>query len=446
MLRKLFSQSLSLIAGDNNRFSLENRIFNITCIVTILLAFGGIILNGVNGIDWRLNIIVVIVETGILILYYLSRFKYKFQSTVVAFILLCYISLGIGWFLNSGSEGPVIYIITFFLIVFISIINIKYRAFWIFTCVVFTLSLYTIEYFHPEWVDTYKSRENRFIDIIGTFILVMVSILTVVLSIRNNYEYERKKAERHKEEITLQNELISKQYKNLENQDLIKIKVFSIISHDLRGPLTSLQGLLNLFNEKLIGAEEFTELSSEITERVRHNLQLLDNLLYWSNSQMLGLKVEASEIIFSNLMDEFLYLLRPEAESKHIIIENNVKTDISAFADINMIKVVVRNLLSNAIKFTRPFGKIKISCRNDGEAVVFSVEDNGVGISNENQTKLFSMDHFSTKGTANEIGTGLGLILCKDFIERNGGKIWTISELGKGSTFSFSLPRAKAHF
>ncbi|MCO4291339.1 HAMP domain-containing histidine kinase [Solitalea sp. MAHUQ-68] len=443
MLRKFFSKLLSIIAGDNNKFSLENRIFNITCIVTILLAFGAIVLNLINNIDWRLNIIIIITETGIIILYYLSRFKHKFQSTVVAFISLCYIGLGIGWFYNSGSQGPVIYIITFFLIVFISIINIRYRSYWIFSCVAFTVSLFVIEYYHPEWVDNYQSRENRFIDLIGTYLLVMISIVTVVLSIRNNYEYERKKAQRHKEEITLQNQLISQQYKNLENQDLIKIKVFSIISHDLRGPLTSLQGLLNLFNEKLIGTEEFTELSTEITERVRHNLQLLDNLLYWSNSQMLGLKVEAVEIVFNNMMDEFLHLLKPEAESKHIIIENNINGEVSAYADINMVKVVIRNLLSNAIKFTRPFGKIKISCRNDGEAAIFSVEDNGVGISSENQMKLFSMDHFSTKGTANEIGTGLGLILCKDFIERNGGKIWTISELGKGSVFSFSLPRFK---
>nr|WP_157604550.1 HAMP domain-containing sensor histidine kinase [Solitalea canadensis] len=211
----------------------------------------------------------------------------------------------------------------------------------------------------------------------------------------------------------------------------------------MRGPLTSLQGLLNLFNDRLIEVDEFKELSMEVTERVRHNLQLLDNLLYWSNSQMLGLRVEAKQIELNNLVDEFLHLLRPEADAKNIIIENKLSENSIAYADINMIKVVIRNLLSNAIKFTRQGGRIKINSRKDGDAMVFSVEDNGVGISRENQMKLFSMDHFSTKGTANEVGTGLGLILCKDFIERNGGKIWTMSELGKGSTFSFSLPHHK---
>ncbi|MND91739.1 Adaptive-response sensory-kinase SasA [compost metagenome] len=443
MLSRFFNQFFNAISGESKRFSLENRIFNITCIVTILIAFGGIVLNVINQIDYRLNIVIIIAECGLLILYYFSRFKQQFQSTLITFLIICYISLGLGWFYNGGVDGPVIYIITFFLIVFISIINVKYQYLWIFTCIAFTLLLFLLEYLHPELVAPYYSRKARFLDLAGSYIIVIVSILTIVLAIKRNYEYERKKAEIQRTEITQQNKLISKQYKNLENQDLIKIKVFSIISHDLRGPLTSLQGLLNLFNDRLIEVDEFKELSMEVTERVRHNLQLLDNLLYWSNSQMLGLRVEAKQIELNNLVDEFLHLLRPEADAKNIIIENKLSENSIAYADINMIKVVIRNLLSNAIKFTRQGGRIKINSRKDGDAMVFSVEDNGVGISRENQMKLFSMDHFSTKGTANEVGTGLGLILCKDFIERNGGKIWTMSELGKGSTFSFSLPHHK---
>ncbi|UKJ05817.1 sensor histidine kinase [Solitalea lacus] len=440
MLKQITNRLLIAITGDSSRFSLENRIFNLTCIVTIFIAFIGVLINTYNNLDPRLNLVIIIAETIMLILYYFSRFKQQFQSTLVIFIFNSYLALGVIWFFNAGSEGPVVYIITFFLIVFISIIRVEYQYFWIFTCILFTISLFTIEYYNPDLIVPYSTREGKFIDLIGSYILVTISIVTIVLSIRNNYESERNKAIRHKSEITKQNELISTQYKKLENQDLIKIKVFSIISHDLRGPLTSLQGLLNLFNDRLIGTEEFKDLSAEVTERVGQNLQLLDNLLYWSNSQMLGLKVDATEISLSSLMDEFLHLLRPEVESKHITIENSVGNNLIAYADINMIKVVIRNLLSNAIKFTRPFGRIKISGRIDNKAIIFSVEDNGVGISHENQMKLFSMDHFSTKGTANEIGTGLGLILCKDFVERNGGKIWTISDLGKGSVFSFSLP------
>jgi signal transduction histidine kinase len=262
----------------------------------------------------------------------------------------------------------------------------------------------------------------------------------IISAVKQNYRYERFRVEKQREEISLQNKLISKQYQNLENQDLIKIKVFSIISHDLRGPLTSLQGLLNLLNEKLITAAEFNELSMELTDRVGHNLELLDNLLYWSNSQMLGQQIHPLNFEIHPIVDDFFHLLKPEADNKKIILVNNATPGASAFADLNMIKVVLRNLLSNAIKFTYEHGHIQVNTRRSNDKLVITIEDNGIGMSKDNQQKLFSMDHFSTKGTNNEVGTGLGLILAKDFVERNGGRIWIESELGKGSRFNISIP------
>ncbi|WP_042479624.1 hypothetical protein [Solitalea canadensis] len=193
MLSRFFNQFFNAISGESKRFSLENRIFNITCIVTILIAFGGIVLNVINQIDYRLNIVIIIAECGLLILYYFSRFKQQFQSTLITFLIICYISLGLGWFYNGGVDGPVIYIITFFLIVFISIINVKYQYLWIFTCIAFTLLLFLLEYLHPELVAPYYSRKARFLDLAGSYIIVIVSILTIVLAIKRNYEYERKK-------------------------------------------------------------------------------------------------------------------------------------------------------------------------------------------------------------------------------------------------------------
>jgi signal transduction histidine kinase len=131
------------------------------------------------------------------------------------------------------------------------------------------------------------------------------------------------------------------------------------------------------------------------------------------------------------------------AQEKKIDLKNNIKEDLNALSDPNMVNLVLRNLMLNAIKFTHQGGIIEVSAEQEGDWVVVSVKDNGVGIAPENLEQIFDKStHYTTRGTANEKGTGLGLKLCKEFVEKNGGKIWVESELGKGSTFKFTLKKA----
>jgi PAS domain S-box-containing protein len=246
-------------------------------------------------------------------------------------------------------------------------------------------------------------------------------------------------------------ELIQKQASELEqnNEQLsilnaTKDKFFSIIAHDLRNPFNTVIG----FSEILLQSfrrfpEEKIEkfLSFIHTSSISGN-DLLSNLLMWSRSQSGTISFKPENLELSVIILETINLLEATAHQKGITLHKNFQTNIFCWFDENMMKTVIRNLVSNAIKFTPQDGKISISIEKSEKLITVSVSDTGVGIPKENLHKLFHIDsNFSTKGTSNESGTGLGLILCREFVEKHSGKIWVESEEGKGSTFRFTLPQ-----
>lgn len=170
--------------------------------------------------------------------------------------------------------------------------------------------------------------------------------------------------------------------------------------------------------------------------------RLLDNLLHWAVSQSGGLQVKPQEIDLGIVCFKVVRLLQASADMKEINLECEVPEYSLAYADVNMVSTVITNLVSNAIKFTPPQGNVSIHAANKDGYLIISVIDNGLGISDEDQSKLFKVDvDQKTIGNSNEKGSGVGLLLCKEFVEKNGGKIWVESSPGKGSTFCFSLPK-----
>ena len=235
------------------------------------------------------------------------------------------------------------------------------------------------------------------------------------------------------------NELTAKG-KELEDLNRLKDKLLSIVSHDFRGPLNSLRGTLTLFLKGAISNQELNMLTEDLVGKLDNTYNLLENLLNWAKSQMKGMKVYKKEIELKSISEDCIGLLKPIADKKLVKIINKLSSPVEVFADNEMVKLILRNLISNAIKFTASGDEITLDAKlEDGYAIV-SVQDNGLGISNENQNKLFRPDNISTSGTSNETGMGLGLLLCKDFVEKNNGEIWFESELEKGTTFFFSLP------
>ncbi|MCD4834780.1 MAG: tetratricopeptide repeat-containing sensor histidine kinase [Bacteroidales bacterium] len=230
---------------------------------------------------------------------------------------------------------------------------------------------------------------------------------------------------------------------NLKELNVTKDKFFSIIAHDLKNPFQSLLGfsetLYNQIDE--LSNDEISEYSKLIYESSQNLFYLLGNLLQWSQSQLGSMKLSPKPINLYDSVDDVLSLIGISAQKKNIKVESLIAKDATVFADKHVVSTVLRNLISNAIKFTNKGGEIKISSVISNNKITVSVEDNGKGISEENIEKLFRIDqNYSTKGTENESGTGLGLILCKDLISDSNGEIIVKSTLGKGSNFQFTLP------
>ncbi len=280
----------------------------------------------------------------------------------------------------------------------------------------------------------YKSK--WFYGLIGLLLLAF-GVLAYSFKIRNiqsmNKELARQVAER-----TID---LKSQKEELQKINSSKDKLLSIISHDLKGPLNSIKQMLGLLSSGNLTAEELKFLIGNITQDVGVSVNLLDNLLNWARSQMQGIKVTSVEISLFELVDENFKLFNYNLNKKNIKHQNNVPEDISVLADYDMIKLVIRNLIANAIKFTPEGGQITVGCIQNVVTTEICVSDTGIGISKENQENLFKVkETFQKIDGSKEVGTGLGLILSKEFIEKNGGTITVDSEKGKGSTFKISLP------
>jgi two-component system, sensor histidine kinase and response regulator len=242
------------------------------------------------------------------------------------------------------------------------------------------------------------------------------------------------------DEINHQNKEISQQKIELEDLNNIKDKLFSIISHEFRSPLNSLKGTLALLKVGALNEQELNIISNELTDKINSTSIFLDNLLNWAKSQMQGINPKPITLDLKEIAEENVDFLHSLAEKKKVRLETTIHQPLIAHADPNMIHLVVRNLISNAIKFSMRGGLIQVRGERKDDAIYFSVKDNGIGMSKENQKLLFQIHSFTTRGTANERGTGLGLFISKNFVESNGGKIWVESDEGVGSTFFFTIP------
>jgi hypothetical protein len=222
-------------------------------------------------------------------------------------------------------------------------------------------------------------------------------------------------------------------------------KLYSVIAHDLRSPMASMKMLLNTImmsvEKDKIDPDIFDmlEMSNKTSEEV---FSLLDNLLKWTKSQLGKLTVIPQKLDISGLADGVVEVMNSVAEVKHIKLIRTDHESFFVYVDIEMIKSILRNLISNAVKFSNPDSEIKVGIKAEDGKVIVSVTDSGKGIKKEDQHKLLKdSTHFTTYGTNSEEGSGLGLLLCRDFARKNGGELWFESEENLGSVFSFSLPQ-----
>ena len=287
------------------------------------------------------------------------------------------------------------------------------------------------------------SNQNNYLNLLWGGIASLIIIIALILlqyfsKKRLNSLLEKQK----KELIETNNKLTLSEY-NLLESIAAKDKFFSIISHDLRGPLSSIERTASVIRKEKekMPLEEILKLNEEQEKAISRVNILLENLLIWAKSQTGNMVCVIQKTNLTELISNNIDMAMDSAKSKNINIVRDIKEDIFVNVDSNMIDTVIRNLLSNSIKYSFPDSVVAVKSDIKENQVVVSIEDSGTGIKSEDIKKLFRIDiHYSRPGTANEKGSGLGLIICKEFVEKNNGKIWVESNKGKGSIFSFTLP------
>ena len=428
------------LSGDVPAFPLESRIFHALCMVVVIALLLTIPFNLFVGLPVAagLDLLAALVFGCF---FYRSRYKGKMRGSIFITGIICNVMFLVNYFYNSGSLGPndVVLSLSLFLIIFIS--PPKQHKYWFILNILLLLFMHGVEYYYPRLVPyTYHDPLARIIDITVAYLFTVITMYYTIKYIRRNYDHERLQVEEKRRDVERQHQHILLQNEQLEHLNSEKNKLMSIIAHDLRGPLSNIQNYLELIGEYGLDKEEREVVEGDLLTVTQNTLNMLSKLLIWSKSQMDGVTVKLTGLNLSEALKNTLELERIMALKKEIGLTYGLTPDISVVADSDMLQLVVRNLVSNAIKFTPRGGKVEVKTQMANHECCISITDNGRGIPLEQQADIFSLKAGSTYGTANEKGVGLGLILCKDFTEQQGGRISFESTPGKGSTFYVFMP------
>lgn len=279
-----------------------------------------------------------------------------------------------------------------------------------------------------------RSQERRlqmqFFTIVAAA-LIIVLILVILFMMRKRAK-----------EKEMANTFLQKQKEELEEVNHAKDKLFSIVAHDLRSPLTALQGILYLIKNRVLSNDDIQKLAQDLEISVQQNINSMEDLLAWASQQLAGVNMDFEVLNAKEIADNVLEKQSLMFQNKKIQIVNTVGHDTLIIGDHNALQLILRNLISNSIKFTPAGGSVAISAESAGDNIILKVADTGIGIPAKDADKVFMNKFWSRKGTQNEKGTGYGLNLCREFVEKMNGSMYFESEEGKGTTFFVTLPKA----
>lgn len=437
LLTKLgrFEEPFRKLVGHAADFSIESRAFHTVCVLTMAILL--ILLPFNIWLQTYMLVSLILVLTLFLsIAFYLSRYAGNYKAGLRIYLFFAHVSLIAAFYYDSGSHGPTL--LLFFLSFMLQIVvTPRSQHVWIAVTHLFiAITLLSLERAYPDLIpNVYKTENERFIDYISTYVVSIGFVYGTIIYLRNNYMRERKIA-------ILRSHAIEKQNKQLEDLNNEKNKLFSIISHDLRSPLNSIQSYLEVLGTQGIPDEDKAYFEGSLHDLTKNTSDMLYNLLVWSKAQMGGIKLSLKELPLYGSLHNILVVEKSIATKKGIDLIHDIDEDIAVLGDSDMLELVVRNLLNNAIKFTQAGGNIRISAGIESEVCTISIADTGIGMNQETQADIFKMKHVNSFGTNNEKGVGLGLALCKEFVELQGGRIWFDSMEGSGTTFYVSLPSA----
>ena len=427
---KLFDRITLFLSGNNKDLKLEYKIFNIGTGIASIACYISLISNLIVGYPLIFHISLFIGGSIFALFFYLSVYKnlthyleIPLQAIAIGVLVLVY-------FFNDGLEGTGTFY--FLLLTFAFIYSNTKKKYWhiLFLYLLLASILMVIHFVYPEFIVKYSTNESRMLDFSTTLIIAISIIGVMTIMFKQSYDKER--------------EVVKLQSEELKELNATKDKLFSIISHDLRNPFNN---LLNISRQLSQNMDKYT--ISEVKENIKmieasskRGYELLENLLEWSMSQRGNIQYNPVLFNIYDVVKECLLVTENQINNKKVQIHLNIDNHSNMIADYNMIKTVFRNLITNAIKYSNEGGNIFIASEIKTNEIILTVKDEGVGIEKEDLVKLFQIDKkYTTPGTANEQGTGLGLILCKEFIQKNNGKMEVESEINKGTTFKISIPQ-----
>jgi two-component system, sensor histidine kinase and response regulator len=421
--------------GSSDEFTLETRGLHAILGISIVLLLAILPINSVIGLELVVRTLLLAL-VGLVGVHTLSRVYRKHTAAILVYALGSYGLMTFNFFANSGSIGPTVFLffLTFQLLIATS--TEKYQWVWVWMHLAVPSFLLTFEFVMPNVIpNSYDNPISRYFDLITSYLVSIVFIYFITFYLRQNLDKEK--------EIALARAIeIDKQNQELERLNQDKSKLLSIISHDLRSPLSSIQTYLEMLNKMNLDTEKRNEVQKQLLEQTRSTSAMLNNLVTWSKGQMQGMKAHPKSFNLISTLEEIIKVHDPIAQHKGITVTIHKNTDQKVYADPDLVSIALRNLINNAIKFTRNNGSVDIFTDSDDDFVILKIVDNGVGIKQEEAAKLFSGSATVTYGTNNEKGMGLGIMLAKEYIEVNEGIISFQSEYGKGTTFIVSLPLA----
>jgi two-component system sensor histidine kinase/response regulator len=424
---RYIKQLHSKLIGDSDSTVLQARIFHEVCIIAMLAIPVALIINLVIKVP-HVNSILITTVCIMTALYFNSRYFGNLKSSVIIFTISSGLLLVFNYFINSGINGPTLLLFVLSLVFTISLMPTRQYFFWVLFNAFIVTGLIAVEYYYPELVrNTYTNRTGQFTDIISTYLAIIACIGVVLTYLIKSQQAEKIKAMNASKALKAANDS--------------KTRLLSILSHDLRSPLNSIQGFLEMLIDYDLAEDERKAMKKSLLKETKNTQVMLFNLLSWTKSQMDGgVKVNLVPINLHDAIEACLKIQQSAAMEKMISLKNLSDPGLHTLADLEMLKLVIRNLINNAIKFTQPGGEILIESSVQDNTVIFNITDNGVGIPPDKQQDLFSMESTSTYGTNNEKGVGLGLMLCKEFTELQGGEISFSSQLNEGTSFKLSFP------
>jgi two-component system sensor histidine kinase/response regulator len=443
MLKKLNKVWFKLI-GSSSDFSLESRIFHSISIGLIVLSVFYVPYNFFAGL-YVASISALLISSFFLYEYYNSRFNNKQHSSIL-FGIIGIVLFSVNYFANSGINGSTDVIWPAYLLLIFAISPYRQHLVWLVAYIICFLALHLVAYYYPALVKhPFAAGRGELIDRITAFPMPVIAIYIVIKYIRKSYDKERTAVEEKAIAIEAKNRQILLQKEQLEKSDAEKNKLMSIISHDMRAPLINIQSYLQLLSENEVDSPLRAVIEEELLAANNSTMDMLNNLLRWSKSQMEGPVVKLVSVNLLSIIESTLNMGKMQAYKKDIALHYKINPSLIVIADVNMLQLVVRNLISNAIKFTPTGGMINVDAQLVQHECKITVSDNGKGIEHNKQQKIFSINTEPDFGTNNEKGVGLGLLLCKEFTERQGGRIGFESIFGKGSSFFVFIPAAASN-